>query len=110
VQYIFSQAFHQTPYGHVWKITVEERFEPQNLELFDPAAQELYRLLPATIFKTGNMGGGLCTLAGVTTEQQYAGEKSEPRDAIQAQPGRVTACNQVRASSLNRVQRWVARS
>jgi hypothetical protein len=49
---------------------VEERFEQQNLELFDPTAQELYRLLSATIshvlelkmngnqFKTGNMGGG----------------------------------------------------
>jgi hypothetical protein len=83
---------------------VEERFKPQNLELFNLSAQELYRLLPTTIshtlklkmngnqFKTANTGG-LCTLAAVTTEQQYPGEKSEPRDAIQGQPGRVTAYN-----------------
>jgi hypothetical protein len=28
---------------------VRERFEPQNLESFDPVTQELCRLLPATI-------------------------------------------------------------
>jgi hypothetical protein len=57
-----------------------KRFESQNLEIFDLAAEELYRHLPATISHTLELSN---TLA----------KKSEPRDAIQAQPGRVTACN-----------------
>jgi hypothetical protein len=39
-QYIYSQAFHRTPGGHVWEITVGVQFRLENLDLFDPAAQE----------------------------------------------------------------------
>jgi hypothetical protein len=35
--------------AHIQKITMEERFEPRTLELFDLVAHELYRLLPARI-------------------------------------------------------------
>jgi hypothetical protein len=38
-----SQAFHRTPGGRVREITVGERFELDNLELFDPAAREYDR-------------------------------------------------------------------
>jgi hypothetical protein len=48
-QFISSQAFHQTLGGRIWEITVGERFEPRNLESFDPVTQERYQLLPATI-------------------------------------------------------------
>jgi hypothetical protein len=44
-----SQIFHQTPGGHVWEITVGVQFGLENLESFDPATQELYRLLPVMI-------------------------------------------------------------
>jgi hypothetical protein len=39
-RFISSQAFHRTPAGRVQEITAREQFESQNLELFDPAAQE----------------------------------------------------------------------
>jgi hypothetical protein len=34
-QFIFSQAFHGTPGGHVRKTTTREQFEPRILESFD---------------------------------------------------------------------------
>jgi hypothetical protein len=38
-QFISSQAFHRTFGGRVQKTTVEDQFEPQNLESFDPVTQ-----------------------------------------------------------------------
>jgi hypothetical protein len=42
-QFISSRAFHRTTGGRVQKITAEEQFKSQNLELFDPATQEYDR-------------------------------------------------------------------
>jgi hypothetical protein len=39
-RFISSQAFHRTTGGRVQKITTREQFESQNLEIFNPAAQE----------------------------------------------------------------------
>jgi hypothetical protein len=36
-------AFHRTPGGRIRKTTVGEQFRLGNLELFKPAAQEIYR-------------------------------------------------------------------
>jgi hypothetical protein len=41
-------AFHRTPGGRFWEITVGLQFEPRNLESFDPVTQELSRHLPAS--------------------------------------------------------------
>jgi hypothetical protein len=48
-QFISSQVFHRTLGGRVQKTTAGEKFEPRNLESFNPVTQELYRFLPATI-------------------------------------------------------------
>jgi hypothetical protein len=53
-QFISSQAFHRTTGGHVREITAGEQFEPRILESFNPATQELYRHLPATIHAQHN--------------------------------------------------------
>jgi hypothetical protein len=41
-QFISSQAFHQTPGGHVQEITTGERFEPRIIESFNLVIQEQY--------------------------------------------------------------------
>jgi hypothetical protein len=38
-----SQAFHQTPGSRIRKTTAEEQFRLENLDLFEPVAQEIYR-------------------------------------------------------------------
>jgi hypothetical protein len=48
-QIISSQAFHRTAGGRVQETTAEEQFRLENLESFDPVAQERYRGLPTTI-------------------------------------------------------------
>jgi hypothetical protein len=48
-QFMSSQSFHRTPYGRVREIIVQAQLELENPKLFDPIAQELYRLLPAII-------------------------------------------------------------
>jgi hypothetical protein len=53
-QLMSSQAFHRTPYGCAQETTIWERFELGILVLFDPVAQELYRLLPTTIHHETN--------------------------------------------------------
>jgi hypothetical protein len=42
-QFISSQAFHQTPGGRIREITIWVQLELENLEFFDPAAQEQHR-------------------------------------------------------------------
>jgi hypothetical protein len=37
-----SQTFHQTPGSRIWKTTAKEQFRLGNLDLFEPAAQEIY--------------------------------------------------------------------
>jgi hypothetical protein len=49
-QFITSQVFHRTPGGHVQKITVGEKIEPQILELFNLVAQESNQASPAMIY------------------------------------------------------------
>jgi hypothetical protein len=39
-QFISSYAFHRTPGGRVREIIAGVQFKVENLELFDPAAQE----------------------------------------------------------------------
>jgi hypothetical protein len=39
-QFISSQAFHRAPGGRVRETTTGEQFGLENLELFNPAAQE----------------------------------------------------------------------
>jgi hypothetical protein len=48
-RFITPQIFHQTHGGRVQEITAGEQLKLENFELFDPVAQELYRLHPATI-------------------------------------------------------------
>jgi hypothetical protein len=51
-QFISSQPFHRTTGGRIREVTAGVKFEPQNLESFNPVTQELYQLLPATIHTT----------------------------------------------------------
>jgi hypothetical protein len=53
-QFIFSQAFHGTPGGHVRETTTREQFEPRILESFDTVTQELHQQLPAMIHKNSD--------------------------------------------------------
>jgi hypothetical protein len=46
-QFISSQTFPRTSGERVQKTTVEERFESQILDSFDPVTQKLYQILPA---------------------------------------------------------------
>jgi hypothetical protein len=48
-QFISSHAFHRTPGGRIWEITVGEWFEPRIIESFDPVTQELYLESPTSI-------------------------------------------------------------
>jgi hypothetical protein len=47
-QFIFSQAFHQTPDERVRKNTTGEQLRPENLKLFDPVAQARHQQPPAS--------------------------------------------------------------
>jgi hypothetical protein len=54
-RFISSQAFQRTTGGHVQEITAGEQLERENLKLFDPIAQEIHRLHPATIHTIGKL-------------------------------------------------------
>jgi hypothetical protein len=45
-----SQSFHRTPHGRELENTMWTQFKLVKLESFSPATQELYNLLPATIY------------------------------------------------------------
>jgi hypothetical protein len=47
-QFTSSRAFHRTPGGCVREITTGERLGLENLKLFDPGAQEIHRITPAS--------------------------------------------------------------
>jgi hypothetical protein len=50
-QFISSQSFHRAPGGRIQKTTTGEQLKLENLDLFDPVAQDKTNFLPATIHK-----------------------------------------------------------
>jgi hypothetical protein len=78
-QFISSQVFHRTPGGRVRKTTVGERFEPRNLESFDPMTQELYRYLHATIHTQEAKGIERKKIRTSTTHRSCSGGPNQRR-------------------------------
>jgi hypothetical protein len=65
-QFLSSQIFHRTPGGCVRRITVEKRFELDNLESFDLVTQELYRESLARNFTQSRMTKQLTNILSST--------------------------------------------